>query len=90
MCRGENALGSPGRHPAAFPSLYVSMVKAGEASGQLASVLDWLADYQEKEQARRTQIRGALAYPMLLAIAGSLAIFLLIVLVVPKFAAMFS
>lgn len=77
-------------HPAAFPSLYVSMVKAGEASGQLAPVLTWLADYQEKEQARRTQIRGALAYPMLLAIAGTLAIFLLIVLVVPKFSVMFA
>jgi general secretion pathway protein F len=76
-------------HPVAFPPLYVNMVKAGEASGQLASVLDWLADYQEKEQSRRMQIRGALAYPTLLTIAGTLAIFLLITFVVPKFAAMF-
>ncbi len=77
-------------HPSAFPPLYVSMVRAGEASGQLAAVLDWLADYQEKEQTRRMQIRSALAYPTLLAIAGSVAIFLLIVLVVPKFSVMFS
>lgn len=77
-------------HPAAFPTLYVSMVRAGEASGQLASVLNWLADYQEKEYSRRVQIRGALTYPALLAIAGSLAIFLLIVLVVPKFSVMFT
>ncbi len=77
-------------HPAAFPPLYVSMVRAGEASGQLAAVLDWLADYSEKEQTRRMQIRSALAYPTLLAIAGATAITLLIVLVVPKFAVMFS
>ncbi len=78
------------RIPTPFPSLYVSMVRAGESSGQLATVLNWLAEYQEKEQSRRMQIRSALAYPALLAIAGSVAIFLLIVLVVPKFAAMFT
>jgi len=77
-------------HPVAFPPLYVNMVKAGEASGQLAAVLDWLADYQEKEHARLVQIRGALAYPILLTCAGALAITLLITFVVPKFAAMFA
>jgi len=77
-------------HPQAFPPLYVSMVKAGESSGQLAAVLNWLADYQEKEQARRMQIRSALAYPMLLACFGALAVFLLVVLVVPKFSTMFT
>jgi len=77
-------------HPSAFAPLYVNMVKAGEASGQLAAVLDWLAEYQEKEQSRRMQIRGALAYPILLSCAGAIAITLLIVLVVPKFAAMFA
>ena len=77
-------------HPAVFPSLYVSMVKAGEASGQLATVLNWLAAYLEQEQARRLQLRGALAYPTLLVVAGTLAITLLLVGVVPKFAGMFA
>lgn len=79
-----------GAHPDTFPPLFVNMVKAGEASGQLASVLNWLADYQEREQARRTQIRSALMYPTLLVIAGALAITLLIVFVVPKFSSMFA
>lgn len=77
-------------HSNIFPSLYVSMVKAGEASGQLASVLQWLADYLEKEQARRVQIRSALAYPTLLVTVGSLAVFMLITLVVPKFVTIFE
>lgn len=76
-------------HPAIFPTLYVSMVKAGEASGQLSAVLDWLAEYQEKEQSRRMQVRAALAYPTLLAVAGAIAITLLITTVVPKFSALF-
>jgi len=77
-------------HAGIFPPLYVSMVKAGEASGQLASVLQWLADYLEKEQARRIQIRSALAYPTLLVTVGSLAVFLLVTLVVPKFVTIFE
>jgi type II secretion system protein F len=76
--------------PEVFPPLYINMVKAGEASGQLSSVLNWLADYQEQEQTRRMQIRGALAYPTLLVGAGTLAIMLLVTFVVPKFAAMFD
>jgi type II secretory pathway component PulF len=77
-------------HPSVFPPLYVNMVKAGDASGQLSSVLNWLADYLEKEQARKMQIRGAMAYPTLLVIVGIAAITLLMIVVVPKFTAMFQ
>ena len=73
-----------------FPPLYINMVKAGEAGGQLATVLEWLADYLEKEQARRIQIRSALAYPTLLVTVGSLAVFLLVTLVVPRFVSIFQ
>ncbi len=76
--------------PAVFPPLYVSMVKAGEASGQLSSVLQWLAGYLEAEQLRRNQIRSALAYPTLLAGVGALTVISLIIFVVPKFVSMFE
>jgi len=77
-------------HPKIFSPLYVNMVKAGEASGQLPSVLSWLAGYLEKEQSRRAQIRSALSYPTLLFCVGTLAVSLLITFVVPKFAAVFQ
>jgi len=77
-------------YPAIFPPLYVSMVKAGESSGQISSVLNWLADYLEKEQSRRNQIRGALAYPALLLGVGTLTIVGLMIFVVPRFITMFS
>lgn len=73
-----------------FSPLYVSMVKAGEASGQLSSVLSWLADYLEKEQARSNQIRSALAYPCLLLTVGALTITSLVMFVVPRFVSMFQ
>lgn len=77
-------------YPAIFPPLYVSMVKAGEASGQLSSVLQWLADYLEKDQSHRNQIRSALAYPMLLLIVGAVTITSLVAFIVPKFVSMFE
>ena len=87
---GKSLWESMESHPKFFPPLYVSMVKAGEASGQLSSVLDWLADYLEKEHGRRMQIRSALAYPLLLVVVGSLSILLLVTLVVPKFVTIFE
>lgn len=77
-------------HPRIFPTLYVSMVKAGEASGQLSDVLQWLADYQEKEQTRKVQIRSALAYPTLLVTVGIASVFLLVTFVVPRFVTVFE
>jgi general secretion pathway protein F len=77
-------------YPKIFPPLYVNMVKAGEASGQLSSTLQWLADYLEKEQTQKTQIRSALAYPTLLVSVGSIAVFVLITTVVPKFVTIFE
>lgn len=77
-------------YPKVFPPLYVSMVKAGEASGQLSSVLNWLAGYLETEQLRRNQIRSALAYPALLTVVGALTIIALVIFIVPRFVSMFQ
>ena len=77
-------------YPTIFPPLYVSMVKAGEASGQISSVLTWLAGYLEKEQAWRNQIRSALAYPILLVSIGILTVTGLMLFIVPRFVSMFA
>src|SRR5581483_7817449 len=54
------------KFPREFPELYVNMVRAGEVSGQLASVMERLAAFLEKEAVRRSQIMAALTYPMVL------------------------
>ena len=78
------------KHPRLFSPLYVSIVRAGEVSGELPRILNWLADYMEREQTRRTQIRSALAYPILLSIVMVAALSFLLIFLVPRYAALFA
>src|SRR5699024_5652911 len=58
----------------AFPRLYISLVRAGEAGGALESTLRRLADYLERAQALRSSVVNALIYPafLLVGVLGSL------------------
>jgi len=50
------------KHPRCFSDLYVSMVRAGEASGNLDGVLMQLADYLEATEELKRRIRSAMTY----------------------------
>lgn len=78
------------KHGKFFPPLYIALIRAGEAAGRLPLILDWLADYMERQQARLSQIRASLAYPTLLITLGSIAVFLLITFMVPRFQAIYE
>ncbi len=88
---GGNSLSEAmAKHPAVFPTLYENMARAGEAGGVLDTVLRRLADFMEKSEKIRRQIRGAIAYPAVV-ITFALAIFIgLMVVVVPKFQDIFA
>ncbi|HIJ66231.1 MAG TPA: type II secretion system F family protein [Candidatus Hydrogenedentes bacterium] len=78
------------RHPNAFPDLYTSMVRAGEAGGDLDGVLSQLADYLEATEDLKRRIKSAMTYPvvafsMIILIASALVIW-----VVPQFAEIFA
>lgn len=78
------------KFPREFPSLYANMVRAGEVSGQLSSVMTRLADFMEKEQVRRSQILAALTYPMVLIGVAILAVTFLLTFVIPKLSGVFK
>src|SRR5258708_14563103 len=54
------------QHPRVFDRLYINMVKAGEAGGVLAVVLDRLARFQEKSLQLKGKITAAMVYPLIL------------------------
>lgn len=76
-------------HPKMFSELYVGLVQAGEASGQLGKVLERLADEMEQSEERRSKIRSALSYPILLIGAGFSAVLFILIFLVPRFAKIF-
>jgi len=77
-------------HPRLFSSLYVNMVRAGEASGALDVVLDRLADYSENQARLLGKVRSALTYPAVMLVLGSSILFFLVSYVVPKVTRIFQ
>ncbi len=78
------------KHPEAFNSLYVSMVKAGELGGMLDDVLLRVANQLEREAEIRAKVKSAMTYPIAVLGITLLLLTCMIVFVVPKFAAMFK
>jgi len=77
-------------HPKSFNHLYVNMVRAGEASGALETVLNRLAEFMEKAARIMGKVKSAMVYPlMVLFIAGTITAGLM-VFIVPKFSKMFD
>lgn len=69
--------------PHVFDHLFRSMVSAGEKSGHLDEVLERLADYTEKRQATKSQLRQAMIYPAMLITVGILIVGFLLTSVLP-------
>ena len=78
------------QHPKQFSDLYVSMIRAGEASGVLGEVMSRLAEFAERQRNLTNEVISALFYPLILMGMSVSAIAVLMVFVVPKFTAMFE
>jgi general secretion pathway protein F len=77
-------------HPSHFTELYVNMVRAGEASGSLASVFERLSEFERTRDDLRSYILSSMAYPVLLSLVGVGSILVLMNFVVPRFASVFE
>lgn len=78
------------KHPKVFDSLYCNMVAAGEAGGILDTILQRLASYMEKFAKIKKQIKSAMIYPSVILFVAVSVVALLMVVVVPMLASMFS
>ncbi len=72
------------QHPAVFPPLYVSMVRAGEAAGNTDVVLERLASFLLKQAHTKNQVLAALMYPIVMVVIGAIVVTVLMIKVVPK------
>lgn len=77
-------------HGRVFSELYVNMVRAGEASGALESVLLRLADIMERQVRLKNKITSMLAYPILMAFVGLGIITFMMGFIVPKIVQVFE
>jgi general secretion pathway protein F len=78
------------QHEQLFGTFYISMVRAGEASGQLSEVLDRLVEYLESAKTNRDSVVSALIYPAILLVVSVLSIVLMLGFVVPQFETLFE
>jgi len=82
---GETFSRALAAHPKIFNPMFISMVKASEASGKMAEMLDVLSGYLSFECETRKSIKGALTYPFIMALMAVAATGTLMFFVLPRF-----
>jgi len=83
--RGSTMYNAVNKHPNVFPRYYRSLIRAGEISGELDSVLNGLATYIEEESLTRGKVIKSLYYPLMIISFSLIIVYAIIALVVPKF-----
>jgi len=72
------------KYPQHFTPIYISLIRAGEASGMLDKVLDQLADTLENQREFRGKVVGALIYPAIIVVGMVVVVIVMMVVVMPK------
>ena len=78
------------KHPRIFPSILLSMIEAGEVSGNLDEILERMAIHFEKENKIENKVKGSLIYPMALMVVSVVVVIIMLVFVMPTFIGMFT
>lgn len=88
VSQGVSMADALAEHPGWFSDLYVNMVRAGQATGNLDVVFSRLADYLQAQRALRRKVVSALTYPAMMVAIGVIVVSILMTLVVPKITGM--
>lgn len=87
---GEGFHDALARHPQVFDTIYLSMIQAGEASGNLPMMVGKLADLMEADMEVRGKIKSALTYPVFILIFSLLVVWAMVALLLPGFEPMWT
>jgi type IV pilus assembly protein PilC len=87
---GSNLSNALKKHPKVFNELYTSMIQAGEASGNLDTILMRLSEYIENMNKLMGKVKSALAYPISVLGIALLLTYVILTKVVPVFATLFE
>lgn len=90
VVKGENFSDLLAKYPSVFSDLYCNMVRVGEESGNLESVLSILTRQMEKEHELKSKILGAMVYPAVIIVTMMGIGVLMLILVIPKLAETFN
>ena len=78
------------RHPGVFNNLYVSLVRAGEVSGKLATTLEELAKYLEAMEDTQRKVKSAMYYPTFILIFLGMVMVVLFAFIIPQFTSVYD
>ncbi|WP_217597842.1 type II secretion system F family protein [Cohnella sp. GbtcB17] len=90
LLRGVSFSQSAGEHKKIFPAIFLSMIRAGEETGDIEGTLERLAKFLEKQHVTREKIKSAMTYPLVVGVLAIGAVVYLLKAVVPQFVTMFE
>ncbi|MCE2753414.1 MAG: type II secretion system F family protein [Pirellula sp.] len=90
VSQGSSLDEAMGKHPAIFSELTLSMVRAGQEGAFLEESLQRTSHFLRKQDEMRSKIIGALTYPIILGIVGSIIVAAMVAFLVPKFQPFFD
>lgn len=88
--KGETLSDAMRKQEEVFPSIMISMITAGEASGKLETAFSRMADHFEKDAKLRGLIKKAAMYPIIVAVIAVVVVILMLTIVFPRYTTMFE
>ena len=90
VCAGTPLSHAMGARPRIFPPVVISLVKASEASGTMALMLDRVGDYLNREIRTKRQVKGALTYPSFMLGTAFAVVAFMLIFILPRFASIYE
>lgn len=78
------------KHPDVFPTLYCSLVKAGEQAGNLDVILTEMANNLEKDREFKSRVRGAMVYPVMVLGMMVVVVCIMMFFVIPRLTSLYT